>query len=90
MLFPASEVDEITRGKGSRLLGIPGKKFARGEEHMVALASVPAKGKLTVYAGKRHTTLRRQDLEAYWSERGKRGSRLPRGFQKVDGVSVDI
>jgi len=90
LVFPASEVDEITRGKGSRLLGIPGKKFARGEEHMAALASVPAKGKLTVYAGKRHTTLRRQDLEAYWSERGKRGSRLPRGFQKVDGVSVDI
>jgi topoisomerase-4 subunit A len=90
LVFPASEVDEITRGKGSRLLGIPGKKFASGEEHMAALASVPAKGKLTVYAGKRHTTLRRQDLEAYWSERGKRGSRLPRGFQKVERVSVDL
>jgi len=51
---------------------------------------VPEKGKLTVYAGKRHTTLRRQELEEYWSERGKRGARLPRGFQKVDDVGVEV
>lgn len=78
----------MARGKGARLLGIPGKKFASGEERMVAVASVPEGGKLTIYAGKRHTTLRRQDLEEYWSGRAKRGSSLARGFQKVDAVEV--
>ena len=89
LVFGADEVPEMARGKGSRLLGIPAKKFASGEEKMIALASVPEKGKLVVYAGKRHTTLRRQELEEYWSERGKRGNRLPRGFQKVDDVEVE-
>jgi len=90
LVFGADEIPEMARGKGARLLGIPAKKFASGEEKMVALASVPEKGKLTVYAGKRHTTLRRQELEEYWSERGKRGHRLPRGFQKVDSIDVDV
>jgi topoisomerase-4 subunit A len=90
LVFAADEIPVMARGKGSRILGIPAKKFSSGEERMVALASVPEKGKLTVYAGKRHTTLRRQELEEYWSERGKRGARLPRGFQKVDDIEVEM
>jgi topoisomerase-4 subunit A len=90
LVFGVDEIPVMARGKGSRILGIPAKKFSSGEEKMVALASVPEKGKLTVYAGKRHTTLRRQELEEYWSERGKRGARLPRGFQKVDDVGVEV
>ncbi len=90
LVFGVDEIPVMARGKGSRILGIPAKKFSSGEEKMIALASVPEKGKLTVYAGKRHTTLRRQELEAYWGERGKRGSRLPRGFQRVDDVEVDV
>ncbi|MCW4153815.1 hypothetical protein OM427_30400 [Halomonas sp. 18H] len=89
LVFGADEVPEMARGKGSRLLGIPAKEFASGKERMIALASVPEKGKLTIYAGKRHSTLRRQDLEEYWGERGKRGTRLPRGFQKVDDLEVE-
>jgi len=90
LVFPANEVPEMARGKGTRLIGIPAKKFASGEERMVALASVPEKGRLVIQAGKRHTTLRRQDLEAYLGERGQRGRRLPRGFQKVDEAWVDL
>ncbi len=90
LVFPASEIPEMAKGKGTRLLGIPAKKFAAGEERMVALASVPESGKLTVHAGKRHTTLKRADLAGYLSERGKRGQRLPRGFQKVDDVTVEL
>jgi len=88
LVFPAQEVPEMVRGKGTRLLGIPAKKFAAGDERLVALASVPSDGRLVVHAGKRHTTLRRQDLEAYLGQRGQRGRRLPRGFQKVDRVEV--
>ncbi|MEX0607630.1 MAG: DNA gyrase subunit A, partial [Halofilum sp. (in: g-proteobacteria)] len=90
LVFPASDIPEMAKGKGTRLLGIPAKKFAAGEEGMVALASVPADGKLTIHAGKRHTTLKRADLEAYRGERGKRGHRLPRGFQKVDAAYVEF
>jgi topoisomerase-4 subunit A len=44
--------------------------------------------KLTVQAGSRHITLKASDLEVYRGERGRRGAKLPRGFQKVDGMRV--
>ncbi len=43
---------------------------------------------LKVYAGKRHLSLKVSDLEHYMGERGRRGNKLPRGFQKVDSVEV--
>ena len=30
------------------------------------------------------------DLEHYKGERGRRGSKLPRGFQRVDGLQVEL
>jgi len=46
-------------------------------------------GKLTAYSGKRYITLKWLDLDNYQGERGRRGNKLPRGFQKVDSVSVE-
>lgn len=90
LVFPAAEVPEMARGKGNHLLGIPAKQFAAGSERLVAVTAVPSNGNLVIHAGKRHTTLRRRDLEAYRGERGQRGRRLPRGLQKVDSVDVDV
>ncbi len=55
---------------------------------MLAAMAVPERGVLILYCGKRHTNLRYTDLAEQIGERGQRGSRLPRGFQKVDGVEV--
>ena len=41
-------------------------------------------------AGKRTLTLKAADLEHYSGERGRRGNKLPRGFQKVDEVAVEL
>ena len=43
---------------------------------------------LTVYAGRRHHNLKPSDLDHYRGERGRRGSKLPRGFQNVDHIEV--
>jgi topoisomerase-4 subunit A len=40
-------------------------------------------------AGKRTLSLKASDLEHYKGERGRRGNKLPRGFQRVDGVWVE-
>jgi len=47
------------------------------------------KDTLVVYAGKRHHKLKFSDLEHYCGERGRRGNKLPRGFQKVDAMLVE-
>ena len=44
---------------------------------------------LTIFAGKRHLTLKASDLEHYYGERGRRGAKLPRGFQNVDSMAVE-
>jgi topoisomerase-4 subunit A len=88
LVFPVSELPVLSRGKGNKIIGIPGKRLAAREEFVVAIASVPEGGQLTAYSGKRHITLRSGDLDHYQGERGRRGNKLPRGFQKVDGVET--
>ena len=88
LVFPVSELPALVRGKGNKIIGIPGKRVEDREEFVVAVACVPAGGRLTAYSGKRHITLKVSDLEHYRGERGRRGNKLPRGFQRVDLVQV--
>ena len=79
--FPVSELPELARGKGNKIIGIPAKAFKDGTEFMVAVASVPLRRQLRLQSGRRHIGLKQKDLQSYQAERGKRGRRLPRGFQ---------
>jgi topoisomerase-4 subunit A len=57
-------------------------------EFVVSMAVISAGASLTVYAGKRHVTLKASDLAHYTGERGRRGNKLPRGFQNVDKIEL--
>ena len=45
--------------------------------------------KLVISAGKRSFTLTFTTLQEYMGNRGNRGKKLPRGFQKVTDVMVE-
>ena len=47
------------------------------------------KDKLIVQSGKRDLTLKFKDLDNYQGERGQRGRKLPRGYQRVTGLIVE-
>src|SRR5690606_26010885 len=87
LAFPVAELPELERGKGNKIIEIP--KAKRGTERVVAIAAVPEGGSLLVHAGARTMTLSWRDLEAYLGTRGSRGGLLPRGWQKVDALSVE-
>lgn len=89
LVIPLQDLPEMAKGKGSKIIGIPPAKVATREEFVVAIAVVPAGGNLVLYAGKRHLTLKAKDLEHYAGERGRRGLKLPRGFQRIDSLSLD-
>ena len=55
----------------------------------IAIAVIAEADQLIVRAGARHLRLKLKDLEHYIGERARRGHKLPRGFQKVDGVEVE-
>ena len=63
-------------------------QLIKREEYLIAAKVIHSGQVLTLYSGKRHITLKAADLEHYKGERGRRGNKLPRGFQKVDAVEV--
>jgi topoisomerase IV subunit A len=89
LVIPAAEVPRLNRGKGIKIQNVSSKKLASREEHLVGIASVPAGGSLVIHAGKRHLTLKPSDLETYTGDRGRKGSKLPRGLQRVDRLSTE-
>ena len=89
LLFDASELPELARGKGLKLMDIKPKKVQSREEYVAACAIVPDDAMLIVHSGQRKMTLKQAELEHYFGTRGRRGSLLPRGWRKVDRLSVE-
>lgn len=88
LVFPVTELPELARGKGNKIMNIPSARVQTREEFVISVNVINAGQLLTLYSGKRHITLKMSDLEHYKGERGRRGNKLPRGFQKVDSVEV--
>jgi len=89
LVFPVRDLPQLAKGKGNKIIGIPGDRVASREEYLVDLAVLPDGATLMLHAGKRTLSLRAEDLEHYKGERGRRGNKLPRGFQRVDGLRVE-
>lgn len=88
LLFPIQQLPELSRGKGNKLISIPTAKAAAREEYIVDIQVLAESDSLTVHAGKRHFTLKGNDLAHYQGERGRRGNSLPRGLQNVTHLVV--
>jgi topoisomerase-4 subunit A len=89
LIFPLSDLPQMARGKGNKIIGIPGPRVQSREEFVVSVTVLTETDSLVIYAGKRHLKLKFRELEHYRGERGRRGNKLPRGFQKVDRICVE-
>jgi topoisomerase-4 subunit A len=87
LAFALSDLPELDKGKGNKIIEIP--KAKRGTEHVVAVAVVPPGGKQQVKSGSRTMTLSFKELDDYVGARGARGGLLPRGWQMVEGLAVE-
>ncbi|KAA0694867.1 DNA topoisomerase IV subunit A [Halopseudomonas laoshanensis] len=89
LVFPLADLPQLAKGKGNKILSLPSARVKTREEFLLGLALLSADANLVLTAGKRTLTLKPADLEHYRGERGRRGNKLPRGFQKVDLISVE-
>ncbi|KJK09051.1 MULTISPECIES: DNA topoisomerase IV subunit A [Pseudomonas] len=89
LIFKISDLPQLGKGKGNKIIGIPGDRVASREEFVTDLAVVADGATLVLQAGKRTLSLKADDLEHYKGERGRRGNKLPRGFQRVDALLVE-
>jgi topoisomerase-4 subunit A len=88
LVFPIADLPELARGKGNKILNIPGSRLQSREEFVIDYAIIPQGSSLVVHSGKRYLVMKGTDLEHYRGERGRRGHKLPRGFQKVDKLEI--
>lgn len=88
LVFPATELPTLARGKGNKLINIPAARAASQEELMIHTLFFTESQSLRIFSGKRHLTLKFADMEHYIGERGRRGNKLPRGFQRVERLEI--
>ncbi|MDX1341308.1 MAG: DNA topoisomerase IV subunit A [Reinekea sp.] len=89
LVFPVRDLPELAKGKGNKIINIPSSRSAAREELMAGAVVLGADDTLLVFAGKRKLKLKGADLEHYLGERGRRGNKLPRGFQNVTGLGIE-
>lgn len=90
LAFDIASLPKMAKGKGNKMISIPTARAADREELMVAMACIQPNDLLTAYAGKRFMSFVQKDLEEYVGERGRRGLKLPRGFQRIDSLEVKV
>jgi topoisomerase-4 subunit A len=85
-----AEVPQLARGKGNKIINVPAAKLKSGDESVVSIVALPAGAKLLVHVGKKHKAISGEELLEYVAERGKRGKMLPKGYQNVTRLEVQV
>ncbi len=90
LIFPLKELPGLTKGKGNKIIAIPGKRVLTREEFVADLAVLAENQVLVVTSGKKQLKLKPKDWQHYLGERGKRGNKLPRAFQNADALGIEM
>jgi topoisomerase-4 subunit A len=84
LIFPLKELPELQKGKGNKMLAIPSARVQSREEFLVDMAVLGPNQLLILKSGNKELKLKASDWKHYLGERGRRGNKLPRGYQKID------
>ena len=84
LVFAVKDLPKLSKGKGNKLITLD------ANESLKSWVICQAGNKLVVNTSNRHLTLKWSDVEHYLGERGKRGAKLPRGFQRVESLAVEV
>jgi len=89
LVFMVAELPPMEKGKGEKILAIPGARVVKREEYLAGIAVFKEGQRLLLRTGKGELLLRSgSDIDQYVGERALRGSKLPRGHQEVKEIEV--
>jgi topoisomerase-4 subunit A len=88
LVIPLSDLPQMVRGKGNKIINVPSAKLKARDEYVAIMVLVQDGEKLTVHAGRKHKTMKADEVDEFAGERGRRGRKLARGYQKVDRLEV--
>jgi len=89
LIFPVKDLPVLSKGKGNKIINIAAARAKAREEFVTIVEILQPTSSVTLHAGKRKLTLKPSDVEHYRGERGRRGSKLPRGLQRVDRIDIE-
>ncbi|MFL0427957.1 DNA topoisomerase IV subunit A [Moraxella sp. 179-F 1C4 NHS] len=81
LVYPLTELPMMKKGKGNKLIDL------KDGDSVVAITTFSEGDSLSLDSGKRTLTLKPMDIANFMGTRGRRGALLPKGFQKVSGVT---
>lgn len=84
LVFELSDLPSLNKGKGNKIINLKDKEG----ETLISLVSLAASDSLAISAGKRTLTLKPADIATYMGKRASRGSRLPKGYWGVSGMTT--
>ncbi len=90
LVFSLRDLPELPRGKGNKIINISSSKAANREELLTYLLIFDNSQTIQIFAGKQHLNLKPTDIVHYQGERGRRGNKLPKGFQRVTDLKVQM
>ena len=88
LIFPISELPQLSKGKGNKLIQISTKDFVAREEYIVGVCAIKENQKLKVHYGKKHKNYSFEELVNFVSHRARKGLVLPGVFKKIDGIQA--
>ncbi len=89
LVFPVKELPQLNRGKGNKIINISSHKLAAREEFVTLITAFAANSQIKLISGKQSLMLKSTDWAHYIGERGRRGHKLPRGFQRIDRIEME-
>jgi len=86
LIFLLKELPSLPKGKGNKIISIPSSRVQTREEFVVDITVLRPNQVLGITSGNKQLKLKASDWKHYIGERGRRGNKLPRGYQKVDSI----
>ncbi|VEI77321.1 DNA topoisomerase 4 subunit A [Mannheimia haemolytica] len=88
LVFPVSELPELSKGKGNKIINISAAAAKSGDEYLARLLVIKPTNSLVFVSGKRKITLKPSDIDNYRGERARKGSQLIRGLSTNSTVEI--
>ncbi|VVC74810.1 DNA topoisomerase 4 subunit A [Aquicella siphonis] len=89
LVFPLKDLPALSKGKGNKMISIPGSKVATREEFVKDMVVVNAGQNILIVGEGKPFTLKPNDWKNFLGTRAHRGHKLPRGCRSVGKLMVE-
>ncbi len=89
LIFPLKELPALAKGKGNKMMTIPGSKVQTREEYVKDMAVLNQNCHLLILDEGKPFTLKPNDWKHFVGSRAHRGHKLPRGCRSVGALQVE-